>query len=202
MIIDQICGIDPKYSVHPDKTLRRAAKAANASKTGNRRTSSATMASSSTKSGGDYLAKRSGLTKSRGDLPMLKDILIVDDETFDADRLKATLRLMFGYDIDIRRAATLGRALDEVIARMPELIFLDDVLKPSDNASQTLPFLRRTGYVGPVIVVSGQVTRQRRTQLIDAGAADVIHKDDVDSVRVAEALHRVFNTGAAAAPET
>lgn len=160
------------------------------------------MASSSTKSGGDYLAKRSGLTKSRGDLPMLKDILIVDDETFDADRLKATLRLMFGYDIDIRRAATLGRALDEVIARMPELIFLDDVLKPSDNASQTLPFLRRTGYVGPVIVVSGQVTRQRRTQLIDAGAADVIHKDDVDSVRVAEALHRVFNTGASAAPET
>lgn len=159
------------------------------------------MASSSTKSGGDYLAKRSGLTKSRGDLPMLKDILIVDDETFDADRLKATLRLMFGYDIEIRRAATLGRALDELITRMPDLIFLDDVLKPSDNASQTLPFLRRTGYVGPVIVVSGQVTRQRRTQLIDAGAADVIHKDDVDSVRVAEALHRVFNTGTAAAPE-
>lgn len=153
------------------------------------------MGSSSTKSGGDYLAKRSGITKSRSDLPNLKDILIVDDETFDADRLKATLRLMFGYEIEIRRAATLGRALDEVIARMPEVIFLDDVLKPNDNASQTLPFLRRTGYTGPVIVVSGQVTRQRRTLLMDAGAADVIHKDDVDSVRVAEALHRVFTAG-------
>lgn len=151
------------------------------------------MAASSTKSGGDFLAKRSGVTKSRSDLPKLKDILIVDDETFDADRLKATLHLMFGYDLDIRRAATLGRALDEVIARMPEVIFLDDVLKPNDNASQTLPFLRRAGYAGPVIVVSGQVTRQRRTLLLDAGANDVIHKDDVDSVRVAEALHRVFD---------
>lgn len=160
------------------------------------------MGSSSTKSGGDYLAKRSGITKSRSDLPNLKDILIVDDETFDADRLKATLRLMFGYEIEIRRAATLGRALDEVIARMPEVIFLDDVLKPNDNASQTLPFLRRTGYTGPVIVVSGQVTRQRRTLLMDAGAADVIHKDDVDSVRVAEALHRVFSAGSGNASGT
>lgn len=151
------------------------------------------MAGSSKKTGGDYLAKRSGVTKSRADLPGISDILIVEDETFDADRLKATLHLMFGYDVEIRRAATLGRALDEVIARRPEVVFLDDVLKPSDNAAQTLPFLRRAGYDGPVIVVSGQVTRNRKTVLMEAGAADVIHKDDVDSVRVAEALHRVFD---------
>ncbi len=67
------------------------------------------------------------------------------------------------------------------------------VLKPSDNAAQTLPFLRRAGYTGPVIVVSGQATRKRKSVLIEAGAADVIHKDEVDSVRVAEALHRVFD---------
>ena len=150
------------------------------------------MATSKSKSGGDFLDKRSDVTKQRAKLPKLTNVLVVDDESFDADRLKATLHLMFGYDIEVRRAATLGRALDEVIARMPELIFLDDVLKPTDNASQTLPFLRRAGYTGPVIVVSGQVTRSRRTLLIEAGAADVIHKDDVDSVRLAEALQRVF----------
>ncbi|MFN3868175.1 MAG: response regulator [Hyphomicrobiaceae bacterium] len=150
------------------------------------------MSHTSTRSGGDFLDKRSDVTKRRAELPRLADILIVDDETFDADRLKATLHLMFGYEIGIRRAATLGRALDEVIARMPELIFLDDVLKPNDNASQTLPFLRRAGYQGPVIVVSGQVTRNRRTTLMEAGAADVIHKDDVDSVRLAESLERVL----------
>jgi hypothetical protein len=41
-------------------------------------------------------------------------------------------------------------------------------------------------------VVSGQVTRKRRDDLLAAGATDVIHKDDVDSVRLGEALLRVF----------
>jgi hypothetical protein len=65
------------------------------------------------------------------------------DLNLSPNRLKATLQLMFGYEVEIRRAASLGRPLDEVIARRPKIIFLDDVLKPSDNAAQTLPFLRR-----------------------------------------------------------
>jgi CheY-like chemotaxis protein len=142
--------------------------------------------------GGDFLARKSNLTKSRSDMPAPADLLIVDDDTFDADRLRATLHLMFGYDISVRRARTLGSALDCVIERQPELIFLDDILKPSDTATNTVPFLRRCGYEGPIIIVSGMVDRQRRAELAAAGAADVIHKDDLDSVRVAEALTRVF----------
>ena len=141
--------------------------------------------------GGNFLAKRSDLTKSRKGLPDISDFLIVEDENFDADRLRATLHIMFGYAIQVRRAKTLGSALDAVIERQPELIFLDDYLKPNDNATQTIPFLRRCGYVGPIVVVSGGVDRQRRTTLIKAGAVDVIHKDDLDSVRIAEALERV-----------
>lgn len=112
----------------------------------------------------------------------------------DSDRLKATLRVMFGYDLEVRVASTLARALDSIIERKPEIVFLDDVLKPSDNASQTIPYLRRADYTGPIVVVSGQVTRARRNELIGAGATDVIHKDDVDSVRLAEALVRVFGS--------
>jgi DNA-binding NarL/FixJ family response regulator len=92
----------------------------------------------------------------------------------------------------MRRASTLASTVDAVLARKPEIIFLDDILKPSDDASQTIPFLRRAGYEGPIVVVSGQVTRVRRTQLITAGATDVIHKDDVDSARLTEALERVY----------
>jgi hypothetical protein len=65
------------------------------------------------------------------------------DLNLGLNRLKATLHLMFGYEEVIRRAASLGRPLDEVIARRPKIIFLDEVLKPSDTAAQTLPFLRR-----------------------------------------------------------
>lgn len=150
------------------------------------------MSSGGSGAGGNFLARKSDATKVRQALPQVQDVLIVEDETFDADRLKATLHVMLGYDLTIRRASTLGSALDCVIARKPEIVFLDDYLKPSDNAAQTIPFLRRAGYDGPIVVVSGQADRQRCAQLTAAGAADVIHKDDLDSVRVAEALARAL----------
>jgi DNA-binding NarL/FixJ family response regulator len=156
------------------------------------------MATSASGSGGEFLAKKSDITKLRKSLPTLKDALIVEDENMDADRLTATLRVMFGYDLEIRRAATLASALDCIIERKPEIVFLDDILKPSDSALQTIPYLRRAEYTGPIVVVSGQVTRTRRNQLTGAGATDVIHKDDVDSVRLAEALVRVFAPARAA----
>jgi DNA-binding response OmpR family regulator len=152
----------------------------------------------SNSTGGNFLAKKADVTKTRMGLPPLSDVLIVEDENFDADRLRATLHIMFGYAIQVRRAKTLGSALDAVIERHPELIFLDDYLKPNDNATQTIPFLRRCGYSGPIVVVSGAVDRQRRGVLIKAGAIDVIHKDDLDSVRIA--LARVHGAATADTP--
>ncbi|HPG89276.1 MAG TPA: response regulator [Hyphomicrobium sp.] len=151
------------------------------------------MATSSSGSGGEFLAKKSAVTRSRQTLPKLTDVVVVDDENIDVDRMFATLRVMFGYDLNMRRAATAGAAVDAVIAAKPDIIFLDDILKPSDDAAHTIPFLRRTGYQGPIVVISGQVTRTRRATLLQAGATEVIHKDDVDSVRLTEALHRVFS---------
>ena len=143
-------------------------------------------------SGSDYLSKKSEVVNLSKKLPKLSNILIIEDENFDADRLRATLRVILGYDFNVRRAATLSAALEAVMASQPELVFLDDVLKPSDTASHTVPFLRRAKYEGPIIVVSGQVTRNRRAELVALGATDVIHKDDVDSVRLAQALARVY----------
>jgi CheY-like chemotaxis protein len=142
--------------------------------------------------GGDFLARKSDITKLRKAMPAFRDVLVVDDEAPDADRIKATLRVMFGYDVEVRRASTLGSAVDCVLAKRPQLIFLDDILKPSDRATDTIPFLRRAGYDGPIVVISGQVTKKRRSELTSAGATDVIHKDELDSVRLAESLLRVF----------
>jgi CheY-like chemotaxis protein len=138
--------------------------------------------------GGDHLAKKSELVRARAKLGLFRDILIVEDETQDAERLSATLRVLFGYETQIRWASTLGDAVNRVIEEKPSVLFLDDILKPSTTASQAIPLLRDAGYAGPIIVVSGQVTHPRRSSLLADGASDVIHKDDVDSVRVAEAL--------------
>ena len=90
----------------------------------------------------------------------------------------------------IRWASSLGEAIDSMTESQPSLTFLDDILKPSADAFLSISELRRAGYIGPVIVVSGAVTQMRRTRLIAGGASDVIHKDDVDSVRLAEAVDR------------
>lgn len=155
------------------------------------------MASSNSGSGGDFLEKKSGLMRTKQGLPELKDVVVVDDENIDADRMLATLRVIFGYTVNVRRAATIAAALELVMAKTPDILFLDDILKPSDDASQTIPFLRRAGYNGPIVVISGQVTRNRRTVLLTAGATEVIHKDDIDSVRLTETLHRVFGVSKA-----
>ena len=141
--------------------------------------------------GSGHLAKRANLAHTRSKQGAPQNILIIEDEALDAERLTATLHVLFGYLAEIRWARSLREAVDAVNEQKPCVTFLDDILKPSGNASQTIPELRRAGYKGPIIVVSGEVTHTRRSRLLADGASDVIHKDDVDSVRVAEALARV-----------
>lgn len=149
------------------------------------------MSSGFLKCGGDHLARKSQLVQARARLGTFRDILIIEDETPDAERLTATLRVIFGYEPQIRWASTLGDAVDRIIEQRPCLVFLDDILKPSATASQAIPLLRNAGYAGPIFIISGQVTHSRRSSLLADGVSDVIHKDDVDSVRVAEALDRM-----------
>lgn len=137
-----------------------------------------------------HLTKRSDLTSARAKRGLPGEILIIDDEALDAERLTATLHVLFGYHVLIRWACSLGDAIDSLAERQPCITFLDDILKPAGDALLSIPELRRAGYAGPVIVVSGAVTQSRRTRLLAVGASDVIHKDDVDSVRVAEAVAR------------
>ena len=150
------------------------------------------MTMSSSGSGGDFLAKKSSATKARDRELPLKTVLVIEDEPRDTNRLVATLNLMFSYGLEINTAATLSAALDSAITSPPDLVFLDDVLKPSDDANDSIPYLRRAGYEGPIVVISSRATRKRKTQLLSVGAMDVIHKDDVDSVRVSQALETVF----------
>jgi DNA-binding NarL/FixJ family response regulator len=128
-------------------------------------------------------------------MPQLTNVLVVDDCSTDIKRLRATLHLMFGYEIDVREANTLSSAIDQVLKHKPQLILLDDNLELSaDRACDSIPYLRRVGYEGPIVVVSGVATRRRRMDLMKAGAAEVLHKDDIDSVRINEVLPGILDT--------
>ena len=142
--------------------------------------------------GGDFLVRRNDATLAKASLPKLMNVLIVEDEGVEARRITAMLRFVLGRDVTLPLAPSLDRAIDEIVWSLPDALLLDHYLKPNESALQTIPRVRRAGYHGPIIVVSGAVDRPRRIELRKAGAADIIHKDDVDSVNLSEALIRAY----------
>lgn len=124
--------------------------------------------------------------------PTIRQVLVVEDDDSDARRLAATLRIVLGRGVHARRVEALAEVVGAVSATLPDVVFIDDYLDPGDTALDTIPELRRAGYVGPVVVLSGAMDRARSLVLQAAGACVTLHKEDVNSVTVAEALNAAF----------
>jgi CheY-like chemotaxis protein len=135
----------------------------------------------------DYLHLRSGVNKARLHAVKFADILVIDDNMIDARSVSALVRSAFGRETEVRHAGSLMRAKNMLLERMPALIILDDFLPPTDRAESSIGHLRQSNFSGPVIVVSGQMTRLRRLALLQAGATGVVHKDDLNATALAEA---------------
>ena len=121
-------------------------------------------------------------------------ILIVEDVARDADVLSSSLRLLFGPDLAIVHVRMI-RAISKAIAEArPDIIFLDDRLSDGGSAETSLELVRAAGYRRPVVVLSGLLTRSRLIELSRLGVADVVHKDDANAVRLAEAVLKVLES--------
>ncbi len=138
--------------------------------------------------GAEYLVEKSDLARLSKEMPKFHDIVVFEDERLDSDRLLATLRTIYGYDIEVRRARTLTSGIDLLLAKLPHLVMLDDYMGPTDRADDALPLIRRAGFTGPIVVVSGALNRNRRTELLRLGVADAINKDDLDSGSIGKVL--------------
>lgn len=151
------------------------------------------MAAVNSRKSGDHLVLRSDVAQAKqSKLPDINDIVIVEDETFDAKRLAAIVNLVIGRQTTIRIAPSLNKAIDAVLQSSPDLMFLDDYLEPSDSALDTMPMVRRAGYQGPIVVISGKLDRGRLVELKKAGASDAVHKDELNSVDLGALLVRIF----------
>lgn len=153
------------------------------------------MTPSKPSNGGEFLAKKSDVTQAKRDeLPELRDILIVEDESFDERRLTAVINIVLKRECNIRVARSLTKAIDAVLETPPDMMFLDDYLEPNDSALETMPMVRRAGYQGPIIVLSGEWDRERAIELKKAGASDSMHKENINSVELGDMLVRAFRS--------
>lgn len=141
--------------------------------------------------GRDYLARRSWLIKNAQTAAAPADIVVVDDNSRDIDRLASALRLMFGRDISIRIAKTLAAMNLLLRDKQPDLLIVDDNLSQCQRAEATLAAAALQRFHGPIFIVTGMLTRQRLVELKKLGVVDVIHKDDLDSTRLREAVLKI-----------
>lgn len=148
--------------------------------------------STSDPTGRDYLQKRSRLAKRLGEVASFRRIQIVDDDQFDADVLASNLRKILGRDIEIDIALNMNALHKKWLSTRPDLVFLDDRLGHSGSSTMTMPAIRKIGYDGPIVVVSGMMTRERRTLIMQLGAFETLHKDDYDSLSLIEILLRIL----------
>lgn len=137
----------------------------------------------------EFLHRKSGINKSRIDTVKVSDLLIIEDSDLDARALSALARSVFGHDIAVRHATAVLRAKNMLLERAPDLILLDDIIPPSDRAEGSIQHLRLAGYKGPIIVISGEMTRLRSMSIMKAGAAGVVHKDDLNASSLTEAVN-------------
>jgi len=61
-------------------------------------------------SGRGVLARRADLQRMKGSLPDYKDFVVIDDNDFDAEVLRAVLHVWFGYELEVRSACALARS--------------------------------------------------------------------------------------------
>lgn len=138
--------------------------------------------------GRDYLKELSRLATARRANPAFSDLAIISGDERRTRLLSAVIRSLLGYDARVRTARTLGLGLDLIITDPPQLILLDDQLPPQDNAQSVIPILRRCGFKGSIIALAASTALGIERELSAAGADAVIDRDELSTVRLAEAL--------------
>jgi two-component system, NtrC family, nitrogen regulation response regulator NtrX len=105
---------------------------------------------------------------------MVSDILIVDDEP-DICELVAGILQDEGHDT--RTARDSDEALSAVVARQPNLVFLDIWLRDSRlDGLQLLDSLKQRHPELPIVMISGHGNKETAVSAIKRGAYDFIEK--------------------------
>jgi len=105
---------------------------------------------------------------------MASDILIVDDEA-DIRELVAGILQDEGHGT--RTARDSDEALSAIVARQPNLVFLDIWLRGSRlDGFQLLDSLKQQHPELPIVMISGHGDAETATRVIKRGAYDLIEK--------------------------
>lgn len=119
-------------------------------------------------------------------------IVVIDDDAGDAELLRRSLAQMPGFHFDFRYCGNtqVGRAV--LRDRPASVVFLDHRLGAEDGL-EALREIRLSGFLGPIIAVTGQGDENVVADLMRSGADDYIAKADLCPSLLRRAIRNAEN---------
>ena len=139
---------------------------------------------------GDHVASKLDALRSGPLRELARDIMIVSSVPSDASVLVSMLRASFGHAFTARQVRALAEAIASVAKRPPNLILLREDPAVDMRAVEHIGQLTKAGFAGPIVVICEHLTAGDAVRLRQAGVLDVIERDDLNSVRLSQALLR------------
>lgn len=113
-------------------------------------------------------------------------ILLVDDDPAENIILGALMRKVASYAITLHYVETVEDALGFIRSSSAQLdmILMDNRLQPQADFRETVPELRRAGYIGPVGVISSSISDAYFQKIDDYGVDFRIDKAELDPTAI------------------
>ena len=113
-------------------------------------------------------------------------ILLVDDDPAENVILGALMRKITSYAITLHYVETVDGALGFIRSGEVRLdmILMDNRLQPQADFRETVPELRRIGYIGPVGVISSSISDAYFQKIDDYGVDFRIDKAELDPTAI------------------
>ncbi|MEI2297925.1 response regulator [Ensifer sp. MJa1] len=112
-------------------------------------------------------------------------ILLVDDDPAENLILRSLIRKVTSIEIELHYCQTMESALAHLRSGEPvSMILMDNRLQPQADFRETVPALRRHGYIGPVGVISASLADPYFQKLEEYGADFRIDKAEIDPTAI------------------
>lgn len=108
------------------------------------------------------------------------NILLVDDDPAEHILLRRKLEAVKGSEVALDYVATIAAAVERASAGGIDLVLLDNRLAPDIDFRDTAPQLRKAGYVGPIGLISSDISEGYVQRFEEFGVDFRIGKDEID----------------------
>lgn len=117
------------------------------------------------------------------------DVLLIDDDPTEFEIIQYNLGKIDTHDVSVDYVATLEDAVARIGERPYDIILLDNMLLPHNDFRQTVPVIRKAHYIGPIGIISSDISGGYFQSFGEFGADFRMSKQEID----ARSLRYIFN---------